>query len=91
MIVRIQGEGQFRLDDSGIQELNLLDDALEASLDQGESEFQAALDAIEGLVRHRGSRLADDELVESDVVLPPSDASADEVRSMLNDDGLISG
>lgn len=91
MIVRIQGEGQFRLDDSGIQELNRLDDALEVSLGQGEAEFQAALAAIEGVVRGRGSRLADEELVESDVILPPSDATADEVRATLDDDGLIPG
>ena len=91
MIVRIQGEGQFRLDDSGIQEMNRLDDVLEASLSQGEAAFQAALAAIEGVVRERGSRLADDELVESDVILPPSDATAEEVRAMLNDDGLIPG
>lgn len=91
MIVRIQGEGQFRLDDSGIQEINRLDDVLESSLGQGEAAFQAALAAIEGVVRERGSRLADDELVESDVILPPSDATAEEVRAMLNDDGLIPG
>lgn len=91
MIVRIQGEGQYRLDDSGIQEINRLDDALGLSLDQGQAQFHAALAEIEGLVRERGSRLADEELVESDVILPPSDATVDEVRAMLNDEGLIPG
>lgn len=91
MIVRIQGEGQYRLDESAIGEINRLDEALGASLGQGDAEFQAALAAIEGVVRERGSRLADEELVESDVVLPPSDATADEVRAMLDDDGLIPG
>lgn len=91
MIVRIQSEGQYRLDDSGIQAINSLDDALEVSLGQGEAEFQTALAAIEEVVRERGTRLADEELIESDVVLPPSDATADEVRAMLDDEGLIPG
>ena len=91
MIVRIQGEGQYRLDNGAIQEINRLDEALGDSLGRGEAEFQLALAAIEGVVRERGSRLADEELVESDVILPPSDATAEEVRAMLNDDGLIPG
>lgn len=91
MIVRIQGEGQFRLEDGGIEEMNRLDEVLEASLSQGEPEFGEALTAIEAVVRDRGTPLADEELVESDVILPPSDATVEEVRAMLDDDGLIPG
>jgi hypothetical protein len=35
--------------------------------------------------------LPDDEIVPSDLVLPASDASLDEVRELLGDDGLIPG
>ena len=42
-------------------------------------------------VRSRGVQLADDELLTSDVVLPPQDATAKEVRALLNEDGLIPG
>ncbi len=90
MIVRISGEGQYRLDDATIDELNELDAAIEAALDDEEA-FGVALTAMLAKVREAGDELADEELVESDVILPPSDATADDVRAMLKSDGLIPG
>ena len=91
MIIRIQGEGQYRFDDSGLAEINKLDNALGEALDGGPEAFAAALTALENAVREHGTPLADDDLVSSDVILPPSDASLDEIRAMLDDDGLIPG
>ena len=91
MIVRIQGEGQYRLDDAGIAEINTLDEELETALAADEASFATALANIEGRVRELGAPLGDEELLESDVILPPSDATAVEVRAMLSDDGLIPG
>ena len=42
-------------------------------------------------VRSDGEELADEELVESDVILPSSDATVEDVRAMLKSDGLIPG
>ena len=89
MIVRIAEEGQYRLDDEARARINELDDTLESTLD-GDG-FAAALAALLDAVREIGEPLADDELVASDVVLPPADATADEVRGMLTDEGLIPG
>lgn len=91
MIIRIQGEGQFRLDDAAINEINVLDTALESALAAGDEEFAAALAALLDRVRAVGEALADEELLESDVILPSSDATAHEVRRMLQDDGLVPG
>lgn len=90
MIVRISGEGQYRLDDATIDELNELDAAIEAALEDDEA-FAVALAAILDKVRADGEELADEELLESDVILPPADATADDVRAMLKSDGLIPG
>jgi len=90
MIVRIQGEGQLRLPDSAYDEINALDVDVDAAL-ANDGDFTGALTALLDAVRRHGVPLADDELLESDVILPASDASADEVRAMLNDDGLIPG
>ena len=38
-----------------------------------------------------GTPLADDALVDSDLLLPPADATIDEVRELLDEDGLIPG
>lgn len=89
MIVRISGEGQFRLSDDAIDRINELDNALEAALET--AEYEAALAALLDEVRSLGEAVADDDLVESDVVLPPSDATAAEVKAMLAEDGLIPG
>lgn len=91
MIIRISGEGQYRVDDDTLARLNELDSALESSLDADEAEFAAALAALLALVRDSGEELADTELVESDVILPAGDSSSDDVRAMLASDGLIPG
>ena len=89
MIVRIAGEGQFRLDDRSQARINELDDALEQALDT--DGFAAALTSLLDAVRELGEPLPDDELQGSNIVLPSADSTADEVKAMLTDDGLIPG
>ena len=92
MIVRILGEDQFRVDDSAVAELNRLDSDLEAAVDRDDqAAFTVALRALLDQVRAQGSPLPADTLESSDLILPPPDASMDEVRQMLTDEGLIPG
>ncbi|MEV7420902.1 hypothetical protein [Streptomyces sp. NPDC089919] len=92
MIVRIMGEGQVRLDDAHLVELNRLDDELLAELESGDEDgFRRTLGALLDAVRRLGSPLPDDALEPSELILPAPDAGLDEVRQMLNDDGLIPG
>lgn len=92
MIVRILGEGQFDVSDDALDRLNELDATVEASLESSdEAAFRAALHALLDGVRTVGVAHAADALDTSDLILPPSDASMDEVRAMLADDGLIPG
>ena len=92
MIVRILGEGQFRVDDGATAELNQLDTDLETAVDRGdEAAFTAALTRLLASVRANGSPLPPDTLESSDLILPSEDSSMDEVRKMLTDEGLIPG
>ncbi|MFF7755869.1 hypothetical protein ACFZCP_43225 [Streptomyces sp. NPDC007971] len=92
MIVRIMGEGQVELDDSHFVELNKLDDELLQEMESGDEEsFGRTLAALLDAVRRLGTPLPDDALEPSELILPTADASLDEVRQMLNDDGLIPG
>ena len=92
MIVRISGEGQFSIDDEATAELNRLDSELEAAVNRNdEAAFTAALHGLLDQVRARGSALPADTLEPSDLILPPEDASMDEVREMLTEEGLIPG
>jgi hypothetical protein len=92
MIVRILGEGQWEVAEGHLTELNRLDAEVEAAVEKGdEGVFSNAFAALLNSVRTAGSALPDDTLQDSDLILPPSDASVEEVRHLLEDDGLIPG
>jgi hypothetical protein len=92
VIVRISGEGQFSIDDAATAELNRLDSELEAAVNRNdEAAFTAALRGLLEQVRAQGSALPADTLEPSDLILPPEDASMDEVRELLTEEGLIPG
>ncbi|WP_330291621.1 PspA-associated protein PspAA [Streptomyces sp. NBC_00576] len=92
MIVRIMGEGQVRLADSHLTELNKLDDVLLAEMETGDGPgFRRTLQSLLAKVRELGDPLPDDSLEPSELILPSPDATLEEVRELLGDDGLIPG
>lgn len=92
MIARIMGEGQVRLADADLTELNELDNQLLAAVESGDEEgFRRTLCALLDSVRRLGVPLPDDALEPSELILPAEDATLDEVKAMLKDDGLIPG
>ena len=91
MIVRILGEGQFRVNDDVAAKLTALDTDLDAAVNsENEKAFKVALGAAERLVRESGTRVPDEEFVTADYILPFSDATVGEVRKLLAD-GTIPG
>ncbi|MFI8816898.1 MULTISPECIES: PspA-associated protein PspAA [unclassified Streptomyces] len=92
MIVRIMGEGQVKLADSHVTELNELDDVLLAEMESGDGPgFRTTLHALLDKVRELGTPVPDASLEPSGLILPSPDATLEEVRAMLRDDGLIPG
>ncbi|MEV6015230.1 hypothetical protein ACFYXJ_19390 [Streptomyces sp. NPDC002667] len=92
MIVRIMGEGQVKLDDGRLTALDKLDNELLAEMERGdESGFRRTLGALLDAVRSAGTPLPDDSLEPSELILPGADATLEEVRAMLSDEGLIPG
>jgi hypothetical protein len=90
VIVRIAGEGQFRLPDGDTDRLNELDNRAVSAVEQGdETGFHELWTQMLELVAAEGEQLPDDELVESDVIMPPRDISFDEARAEFTGDGLI--
>ncbi|GAA1134213.1 hypothetical protein GCM10009630_35540 [Kribbella jejuensis] len=91
MIVRIMGEGQWRLADDKVDALNAVDGDLEKAVSSGdEAAYQTAFAALLDFVRS-GEKVPDDELHDSDAILPPSDSSLAEMRELISGDGLIAG
>jgi hypothetical protein len=94
VIVRILGEGQYDVSDDAIDRLNQLDSAVETAVETGDEEaFADALGALLDGVRTVGVPHELGALDESDLILPPGDATIDEVRQLLaeTDEGLIPG
>ncbi len=90
MIVRIATEDQYRLPDEDAQRLNELDnEVVEAVEADDEDRFHALFEEMLALVRSDGRKLGDDELEESDVILPPPDTSFVEAAQEFTGDGLI--
>jgi hypothetical protein len=92
MIVRIMGEGQLSIDDAAATELNAIDAQLDAAVAaDDELAFRAALHALLARAREVGSPLPADALTASDLILPPADASMQDVKELMGEDGLIPG
>jgi hypothetical protein len=90
VIVRLMGEGQYRVDDSILESLNELDDEAGRAVEQGDEEgLRRLLATMASSVRDRGERLPDDELSASDAIVPPEDLSLDEARQLFDGEGLI--
>ena len=90
MIVRLMGEGQYRVDDSLLTRLNELDvDVARAVEAADESALWSGLQALGNAVREGGEKLADDDLSPSDAIIPPEDLSLEEARELLSGEGLI--
>ena len=92
MIVRISGEGQYRLADDLHAAVNELDDAVVAAVDaDDEAGFATTFAALLDYVRAHGEVLADDELVSSQVLIPPADTTLAEAEADFTGEGLIPG
>jgi PspA-Associated protein len=90
VIVRISGEGQFKLPDEDADRLNELDNRAVSAVEQGdETGFRELWSQMLELVASDGNELDGDELVESDVILPPRDITFEEARGEFSGEGLI--
>jgi len=90
MIVRVMGEGQWRIDDGLQARLNELDDVIGSAVEAGDEErVRATLRELAQLVKSEGEKLPDDELHPSEAIVPPDDLSLEEARELLSGEGLI--
>ena len=88
MIVRISAEGQFELDDDCQHRLNELDnEAVAAAEAHDEERFRRIWQQMLDLVERDGKPIPNDELVASDVILPPRDVSIEEAQREFTGDG----
>ena len=90
MFVRISGEGQYRPPDSDAERLNEPDNRAVAAVERDdETGFGELWAQMLALVEADGEEIGDDELLPSDVILPPRDSSFAEAAGEFTGEGLI--
>ena len=92
MIVRIATEDQYELSDEHARRLNELDNAIVDAVRAGnEDTFRDLLEEMLALVRDKGQVVDDDDLRQSEVILPPPDLTLEEAAEEFSGEGLIPG
>ncbi len=90
MIVRILSEGQFKLPDDVQTQLNEIDNEAVSAVEAGdEARFQELFKQMLQLVETGGEPVPDDELVESQVIIPPRDLTFEEAKGEFTGEGII--
>ena len=90
MIVRIATESQYEVPEDVVSRLNDLDNQCVEAVEAGDEErFRQLFAQLIALVRERGRKLGDEELVHSDVILPPEDTDLEEAKQEVTGEGAI--
>ena len=90
MIIRILGDGQFRLDDSLLDRLNKIDNKIVNHVSQGnKKEYAKDLANLISTVKELAEPLDPVEIISSDIIIPPSDLLFEEARQVFYGEGLI--
>ena len=92
-VVRIMGQGQFKVSEDTVKKINEVDDAIVQIL-QNESkaddqEFRTKITKIVQTITLEGQKLDDKKLVESDIIVPDTDISIDEAKKVFQGEGII--
>lgn len=90
MIVRIMGEGQYRLSQDVLERVNELDNAVVAAVDADDEDgFHESFEEMLDVIRSEGEHLGDEEIETSDIIVPPADTSFAEAAAEFTGEGLI--
>lgn len=90
MIIRILSEGQFRLDDKYIEDLNKIDNRIVDHVKKGDqAAFRKDLDRLISTAKDLSEPLGPVDIVQSDLIFPPGDLSFEEAKRIFSGDGII--
>jgi hypothetical protein len=92
MIVRISSEGQYRVPEELLDQLNALDNRVVKAVAAGdEVQFHELFSQMLSVVRREGKPLRPDEITRSALILPAPDITLHEARELFTNEGLIPG
>jgi PspA-Associated protein len=90
VIIRVLHEGQYELEGGALDRVNALDEQIfKAVTDRDAGRYSQLFNQALSLIREQGRPLADDDLRPSELVLPASDATLEEVYNLFQQEGLL--
>jgi hypothetical protein len=92
MIIRIMGEGQFKVKSSLFDDLNKIDNKIVECVHKGnEKEYKKNLLKLISTIKREGKALDDKELVQSDIIVPMADMTLKEAGDVFKGTGIFKG
>lgn len=90
MIIRIVSEGQYEVPSSLFDELNVIDNTIVELVSKGnEEEYGQELSKLIGMIKTNGKKLDDSDIVESSIIVPPSDLTFEEAKEIFTGVGVF--
>ncbi len=90
MIVRIMGQGQYRVDSSLADKLNDIDNRIVSHVTKGDQNgFRKDLAKLISAVKDEGEPLDPVDIIQSDIIVPPEDLTFEEAKKIFSGHGLI--
>ncbi|KKH19368.1 PspA-associated protein PspAA [Methanosarcina mazei] len=90
MIIRIVGEGQYRAPEALCDELNQIDNRIVTLVTEGKKEeFRTELAKLISEIKVKGEAIGAEEILESDIIVPPEDLSLEEAKDIFQGSGIF--
>ncbi len=90
MIIRILGDGQYRVDSCLLDDLNIIDNRIMEHVGKGDqNSLRKELGQMISTIKKKGEPLDPVEILPSDVIVPPEDLTLEEARRIFRGQGLI--
>ncbi|NYT01223.1 MAG: hypothetical protein GKC10_00435 [Methanosarcinales archaeon] len=90
MIIRIMGEGQYSVSENLVKELNAIDNSIVEHVNRcDEASYRRELANLIATVRSKGQKVKAEEIVSSDLIVPPEDLSLEEAKDIFCGQGII--
>jgi hypothetical protein len=92
MIIRIIGQGQYRVKSSLFDDLNRIDNKIVDYVQKGnEDGYKKSLAELIARIVSEGQVVDSKEIIESDIIVPPSDMTLEEARQVFKGTGIFEG
>ena len=90
MIIRIMGEGQYRAPEALCNALNQIDNRIVELVEEGKAEeFRDELAKMISEIKEKGEPVEAEEILESDIIVPPGDLSLEEAKAVFKGSGIF--